>query len=206
MRTSGSIVATLIIASSLAACGQDTVRTSASPTGNSATSTTTSPTTTTTTPPPPSPPTSTQPRILQKRFGELAGVGSSCQSTVETCDIVFTITKITNCTGRYAGDPPPEGTVRKLVWLQVTTGPNYSTTEIPSGLITQFTAISTTGVTSGNINPSTWWKCAPENDQMGYGDENWLPGKKYAGAVEVYLPKDAAKISNGDGVWEWTLP
>jgi len=41
---------------------------------------------------------------------------------------------------------------------------------------------------------------------MGFGDENWLPGKKYAGAVEVYLPDDAAKITNGQGLWEWALP
>jgi hypothetical protein len=40
---------------------------------------------------------------------------------------------------------------------------------------------------------------------MGMGDENWLPNKKYAGAIEVYLPVDAVKVANAQGFWEWQL-
>jgi hypothetical protein len=183
------------------ACGGNADSTSASPTTSSTTVTTVTATVTT----PPTTTASSLPKVLQKHLGELAGAGQSCGSTIESCDLTFTITKITNCTGGYAGDPPPAGTVRKLVWIQVTTGPNYSTTDIPSGLITRFVAIDSGGVTSGEINPSTFWKCAPETQRMGFGDENWLPGKKYAGAVEIYLPKDSVKVANGEGTWEWTL-
>lgn len=98
------------------------------------------------------------------------------------------------------------GLRRSKLLLEVQTGPNYDVTEIPSYLITQFAAIDARGVTTGgDLNPSTSWECVPKKDRIGFGDENWLPNKKYAGAIEIYLPDDAAKISNGDGIWEWSL-
>ncbi|MEV1114172.1 hypothetical protein AB0I91_03840 [Actinosynnema sp. NPDC049800] len=112
---------------------------------------------------------------------------------------------MSDCTGGYEGDPPPSGTTRKLLWIEVQTGSTYDASDLPSSLFTQFTAISANGVTSGRINPSTYWKCAPEGSRMGFGDEDWLPGKKYAGAVEVYLPDDATKVSNAQGYWEWLV-
>ncbi|HVK21841.1 MAG TPA: hypothetical protein VM677_10820 [Actinokineospora sp.] len=120
--------------------------------------------------------------------------------------VQFTITKVTDCVGGgYPGEPPPVGTKRKLVWLEVQTGPNFDSTLIHSGDITRFAAIDAAGVTSGEINPSTFWACAPIGKVMGHGDEAWLPGKKYAGAIEVYLPDDAVVITNGRGSWEWTI-
>ena len=85
------------------------------------------------------------------------------------------------------------------------TGGTYDVSKLPSSLFTQFTAINANSVTSGRINPSTYWKCAPGGSRMGFGDEDWLPGKKYAGAVEVYLPDDAIKVSNAQGYWEWLI-
>lgn len=46
---------------------------------------------------------------------------------------------------------------------------------------------------------------APTHANMGLGDQNWLPNKRYAGAIEIYLPNDAVKITNGEGFWEWSL-
>ncbi|HEX7306909.1 MAG TPA: hypothetical protein VF330_28665 [Lentzea sp.] len=115
------------------------------------------------------------------------------------------MTKVTDCTGNYAGDAPPAGSVRKLLWVEVQTGSDFDVDELPSGAFTQFTAISKSGVTSSSINPSTYWTCAPEGSRMGAGDENWLPGKKYGGAIEVYLPLDAVKVANAQGYWEWQL-
>ncbi|WP_157767951.1 hypothetical protein [Actinosynnema pretiosum] len=90
-----------------------------------------------------------------------------------------------------------------MLWIEVETGSGYNVSELPSGYFTEFTAISASGVTGGRINPSTYWTCAPEGNRIGAGDENWLPGKKYAGAVEVYLPDDATKVANVQGHWEW---
>jgi hypothetical protein len=149
------------------------------------------------------PPTTTP--VLQKTIGQWAGAGNQCGGTPQSCTLAFRITKVTDCTGRYAGDPPPAGTERRLIWLEISTGSQYDGADLPSSLVTQFSAIDAAGVTSGNINPSTSWKCAPEGQRIGFGDETWRPGKKYAGAVEVYLPKDAVKVTNGDGVWEWSL-
>jgi hypothetical protein len=157
-------------------------------------------TTLTTTPPP----TAEQP--IAKRLGDQAG--ADCASkTFDDCAIVFTVTKITDCTGDgYAGEPPPAGTTRKLAWMEIQTGPTYTTADIPSYLITQFSAINVDGVTTGGeLNPSTSWDCAPTQVRMGFGDESWLANKKYAGAIEIYLPDDAAKITNGEGFWEWSL-
>jgi hypothetical protein len=119
----------------------------------------------------------------------------------------FTITKVTDCTGNgYAGDPPPAGTTRKLAWIELQTGPSYTTTDLPSYLLTRFAAINGAGVTTGGeLNPSTSWEYAATQSRIGFGDENWMAGKKYAGAIEIYLPDDAVKIVNGDGFWEWAL-
>ncbi|WHT17321.1 hypothetical protein N8J89_29910 [Crossiella sp. CA-258035] len=118
----------------------------------------------------------------------------------------FTITKVTKCVGRgHPGDSPPEGTQRRLLWIEVRTGTEYRVDNLPSSWFTQFQAISRQGVTSGQINPSTGWECAPTKDRIGFGDENWLPGKTYAGAIEVYLPDDATKVVNAEGLWEWEL-
>ncbi|MFC0110703.1 hypothetical protein [Kibdelosporangium aridum] len=191
----------VLTAATAAGCGSGSTA-SPSPSSAAAPIQTTSVTSATSQTPSPS---STAPRVLQKNLGDWAGTGDQCAGTPQSCELSFRITKLTNCTGRYAGDPPPEGTERKLVWVEVVTGPQYDVTELYSGLVTQFTAINGAGVTSGNINPSTTWRCAPEGQRMGFGDENWLPGKKYAGAIEVYLPKDAVKIANGDGMWEWSI-
>lgn len=137
-------------------------------------------------------------------FGERVRIGAHCDVNPQNCELDFTITKVTNCTGRYAGDPPPAGTQRKLVWVEVTTGSQYSEMDFPSSVVTSFDAVSAAGVTSADLNPSTYWECAPKTQRMGFGDD-WLPGKKYAGAVEIYLPKDAVKIVNGEGLLEWAL-
>ncbi|WP_133905509.1 hypothetical protein [Actinophytocola oryzae] len=153
--------------------------------------------TTTTTPPPNKGP-------IAKRLGDLAG--ADCADTsFDNCAMTFTITKVTDCTGGYPGDAPPTGTTRKLVWVEIQTGPSYTLTDLPSYLVTRFAAINAAGVTGGDLNPSSRWECAPTQSSIGFGDENWLPNKKYAGAVEIYLPDDAVKITNGDGFWEWAL-
>ncbi|WP_146174643.1 hypothetical protein [Umezawaea tangerina] len=163
--------------------------------------TSTSATTTATTRTTTAPTTTTRPQPIAFRQGETATAG--CAGT--KCDLSFTLTKITDCTGEYAGSPPPEGSVRKLLWVEVETGSRFSTTDLPSGAFTQFTAINARGFTSGRINPSSYWTCAPEGSRMGAGDENWLPGKKYGGAIEVYLPLDAVKVVNAQGFWEWQV-
>lgn len=118
----------------------------------------------------------------------------------------FTITKVTKCVGRgYPGEAPPEGTQRRLLWVEVRTGGDYRVNELSSGLFTQFQSISRRDVTSGDINPSSSWECSPKKDRIGFGDEDWLPHKTYAGAIEVYLPDDAAKVVNAEGLWEWEL-
>lgn len=166
-------------------------------------STTSAAPTTTTTTTSSVPPT---PKIIQKKIGDLAGIGPNCTATGDTCELTYRITKITGCTGKgYAGDAPDAGTTRKLIWVEISTSASYDVAQTRSGLVTQFRAINAAGVTSGGINPSLRWKCTQEKDQLGFGDENWLPSKKYAGAIEVYLPNDAVKITNGDGNWEWSL-
>jgi hypothetical protein len=144
---------------------------------------------------------------IAKNLGDIAGAGCPSQDSFTGCTITFTITKVTDCTGDgYAGDPPPAGTHRKLAWVEIQTGSAYSTADLPSYLFTDFAAINANGVTTGgNLNPSTGWDCAPTQASIGFGDENWLPGRKYAGAIEIYLPDDAVKIVNGQGIWEWAL-
>jgi hypothetical protein len=156
-------------------------------------------TTTTTSPPVQEP--------VAKKLGDIAGAGCASANSFTECAITFTITKVTDCTGDgYAGDPAPVGTHRKLAWIEIQTGPSYSTAELPSYLITDFAAVSADGVTTGgDLNPSTRWDCVPPHASIGFGDENWLPNRKYAGAIEIYLPDDAVMIVNGQGTWEWAL-
>lgn len=163
------------------------------PSSTSATPTTTTTAITTT--------TTTTPKPTSFRLGETASGGCSGAD----CALKFTLIKVTDCTGRYAGNPPPSGSVRKLLWVEVQTGSDFDIAKLPSGVFTRFTAINTNGVTSPSINPSTFWTCAPEGSRMGMGDENWLPDKKYGGAIEVYLPVDAVKVVNAQGFWEWQL-
>lgn len=142
---------------------------------------------------------------IAKNLGDLAGAG--CPGpTIDSCAVKFRITKITGCTGAgYEGDPPPTGTTRKLVWMEVETGPSYSVADLPSYVFTQFAAINADGVTTGGeLNPSLSWECVPTQANMGFGDQNWMAGKKYAGAIEIYLPDDAVVITNGDGFWRVT--
>lgn len=90
--------------------------------------------------------------------------------------------------------------------MDVETGPSYDVNELPSYLFTQFAAINADGVTTGgDLNPSSGWECAPTHANMGFGDQDWMASKKYAGAIEIYLPDDAVKITNGEGFWEWSL-
>lgn len=132
--------------------------------------------------------------------------GDDCVNSLAGCMVQYTITKVSDCQGRgYHGDAPPAGTKRKLVWLEIQTGPNYDPTVIYSGFILRFASTNAAGVTSAEINPSTSWDCAPTGQNIGSGDQSWLPGKKYAGAVEVYLPTDAVELVNGQGGWEWQL-
>lgn len=182
----------------MVSCGNDTPQVHNQPPLAQPTTTTTVQAVSTTT-------TSAQRGLIAKRIGDQASAG--CQGdSFDQCDLVYRITKITDCTGGYAGDPPPAGTLRKLVWIEIQTGPSYDVAKLPSYLITQFAAIDARGVTSGgNLNPSTSWECAPKKDRIGFGDEAWMANKKYAGAIEIYLPDDAAKITNGDGFWEWSL-
>lgn len=194
------IISAGLLGLALAGCGShsDPQSQSQPPSASSTATTTGGATTAATT-------TSAQRGPIAKRIGDQAGAGCHTPSR-DQCDIVYRITKITNCTGGYAGDPPPAGTHRKLVWIEIQTGPNYDTAEVPSYLITQFAAIDGRGVTTGgDLNPSASWECAPKKDRIGFGDENWLPNKRYAGAIEIYLPDDATKITNGDGFWEWVL-
>lgn len=145
--------------------------------------------------------TTATPQPSTYRIGEQATGGCSGS----TCSLTFTITKVTDCTGGYAGDPPPANTTRKLLWVEVQTGPDFDVSQLPSSAFTQFTSISSSGVTGGVINPSTFWECAPKGSGIGMGDENWLPNKKYAGAIEVYLPNDAVMVANANGYWEWQI-
>ena len=142
---------------------------------------------------------------IAKKIGDKAGLDCT-GTTVESCAVQYVITKLTDCTGEYAGDPPPEGTRRQLVWIEVSTGAAYDRVRHYSGQITQFQAIDSRGVTTGgDLNPSSSWTCVPKQERMGFGDESWVPNRKYAGAVEIYLPEDAVKIVNGKGMWEWSL-
>ncbi|WP_143261494.1 hypothetical protein [Allokutzneria sp. NRRL B-24872] len=143
---------------------------------------------------------------LAKKLGDRAGLDCS-GSTIDSCSLQYTITKLTGCTGGgYVGDAPLEGTRRQLVWIEISTGSAYDGSRAPSGAITRFQAISDQGVTTGGeLNPSSSWKCAPEKDRMGFGDDNWMPNRKYVGAVEIHLPNDAVKIVNGGGRWEWAI-
>ena len=142
---------------------------------------------------------------IAKKIGDKAGL--DCPgSAVESCAVQYVLTSITDCTGDYAGDPPPAGTHRKLVWIEVTTGAAYDPARHYSGQITRFQSINTKGVTTGgDLNPSSSWTCVPKQERMGFGDESWMANRKYAGAIEIYLPDDAAKIVNGSGMWEWSL-
>ncbi|MCP3800289.1 hypothetical protein NLX83_13580 [Allokutzneria sp. A3M-2-11 16] len=143
---------------------------------------------------------------IAKKLGDKAGM--DCPgSTIDSCAVQYTITKLTGCTGGgYAGGAPPAGTRRQLVWIEVSTGSAYDPSRAPSSSITRFQAISAQGVTTGGeLNPSSSWKCAPEKDRMGFGDDSWMPNRKYVGAVEIHLPNDAVKIVNGEGRWEWSI-
>jgi uncharacterized protein YceK len=190
------VVLLCIATALLAGCGSSTT---AASTGSSTPTTTATTTTTTTTAA-----TSARRGPIPKRIGDLAGAGKAC-TTIDTCDLKLTITKITDCTGGYAGDPPPSGTTRKLIWLDITTGPTYNATDLPSYPVTDFSSISTDGISSNSIGVSTSWECVTRADRLGFGDATWMPNKKYRGAVEVYLPNNAAKVVNGDGLWEWSL-
>ena len=178
----------------VAGCSQPTETGQASTGGTTTVTTTTTRTTTTA-------PTSTPPKPRTLRLGDTATAG--CVGT--DCDLAFTLKEVTECTGDYAGAPPPSGTERKLLWVEVQTGTRYQVSELPSGAFTQFKAINVSGVTGGRINPSTYWTCAPEGSRMGFGDEDWLPNQKYGGAIEVYLPVASAKVVNAQGFWEWQL-
>lgn len=115
------------------------------------------------------------------------------------------MTKVTGCTGTgYWGDPPPKGTHRKLIWLSITTTKAYDPGLTTPHDVTDFVAISNSGVTGGSINVNESWYCVDANSEMGFHD-HWNPGQKYVGAVEVYLPDNAAKVANGDGMWQWSL-
>lgn len=200
MRTT---IVPLLVAASLLVTGCSTTPEAPAPTSpTSPTSSTTPPPRTTTTT------TAAAPTATAKKLGEKAGVGGDgCVNSLASCMVQYTITKVSDCQGRgYHGDAPPAGTKRKLVWLEVQTGANYDPAIIYSGFILRFASANSAGVTTAEINPSTSWDCAPTGQNIGFGDQSWLPGKKYAGAVEVYLPTDAVKLVNGQGGWEWQIP
>ena len=186
----------------LVGCGQPQSQSGESLASSSVVVTTTSPakiTTTATTP------TKVSRGPIAKKIGDTAGLDCS-GSTVESCALQYVITKLTDCTGEYAGDPPPIGTRRQLVWIEVSTGAAYDPVRHYSGQITRFQAIDDRGVTTGgDLNPSSSWTCVPKQERMGFGDESWMANRKYAGAIEIYLPENAVKIVNGNGMWEWSL-
>ncbi|MBP2325320.1 hypothetical protein JOF56_005705 [Kibdelosporangium banguiense] len=149
-----------------------------------------------------------RPPVLSRVLGEYAGFGSSCQSHTDPgCTLRFTVTKVSECAaGVSPGGPPPPGTRRKVVWLEVATGPGFTDSAESQDLVTQFTSVDSRGVTSGTIRADSMGPCVPRHQRIGPPLDHWQPGKKYAGGVEVFLPDGAAKIVNGRNTVEWSLP
>ncbi|MEU5690720.1 hypothetical protein [Actinosynnema sp. NPDC020468] len=117
----------------------------------------------------------------------------------------FTLVKVSECTGERGGETLPPGTSRKLLWIEVETSNAYDASTLPASRFTQFTAINPTGVTKGAINPTTPGPCAAKADRVGFTGEPWAQGRKYSGAVEVFLPDTATKVVNAEGYWQWAV-
>ncbi|TCO47294.1 hypothetical protein [Actinocrispum wychmicini] len=149
-----------------------------------------------------------RPQVESRAFGEYVGFGPNCQSRNDpACNIRLTVIKLTDCAPGASFDrPPPPGTHRKVVWMDVATGPDFSNPIQVQESVTGFTAVDARGVTSGSIRGDYDGPCLPTHQRLGVPTVAWQPNKKYSGGVEVFLPDGTVKIVNGSNSVEWTLP